>query len=158
MLSQLASLLGSHLVEGETLARLGGDEFGILLSRPSRERALEFAERMRLEIDGFVFSSEQRIYAVSVSVGLVLLDRPGLSQREVLSLADTACYMAKERGRNRVQLYSEKDADTTLRRSEMEWASRLRQALIDDRFVLHFQELIGLQPAPGRRRRCTWSC
>ncbi|MBC7655779.1 MAG: EAL domain-containing protein, partial [Frankiaceae bacterium] len=147
LLSQLAALLGSHLTAGETLARLGGDEFGILLESSSREQALEFAERMRLEIDGFVFSSEQRIYAVSVSVGLVLLDRPGLSQREVLSLADTACYMAKERGRNRVQLYSEKDADTMLRRSEMEWASRLRQALIDDRFVLHFQELAGLQSA-----------
>ncbi|MCX7043468.1 MAG: EAL domain-containing protein [Gammaproteobacteria bacterium] len=147
LLSQLAALLASHLYEGETLARLGGDEFGILLESTSREQALEFAERMRLEIDGFVFSSEQRIYAVSVSVGLVLLDRPGMSQREVLSLADTACYMAKERGRNRVQLYSEKDADTMLRRSEMEWASRLRQALLDDRFVLHFQELAGLQPA-----------
>ena len=147
LLSQLAALLGSHLTAGETLARLGGDEFGILLESASAEQALEFAERMRLEIDGFVFSSEQRIYAVSVSVGLVLLDRPGLSQREVLSLADTACYMAKERGRNRVQLYSEKDADTMLRRSEMEWASRLRQALIDDRFILHFQELAGLQSA-----------
>jgi diguanylate cyclase (GGDEF)-like protein len=148
LLSQLAGLLGSHLVEGETLARLGGDEFGILLEPATREQALAFAERMRLEIDGFVFSSEQRLYAVSVSVGLVLLDRPGLSQREVLSLADTACYMAKERGRNRVQLYSEQDAGTLQRRSEMEWASRLRQALIDGRFILHYQALQALQ-APG---------
>ena len=145
LLSQLAGLLGSHLVEGETLARLGGDEFGILLEPATREQALAFAERMRLEIDGFVFSSEQRIYAVSVSVGLILLDRPGLSQREVLSLADTACYMAKERGRNRVHLYSEQDVDTLQRRSEMEWASRLRQALIDGRFVLHYQSLQALQ-------------
>ena len=147
LLSQLAALLGSHLVEGEVLARLGGDEFGILLAPATREQALEFAEKMRMEIDGFVFSSEQRTYAVSVSIGLILLDRPGLSQREVLSLADTACYMAKERGRNRVHLYSEKDAETTQRRSEIEWASRLRQALIDDRFVLHYQELSELQPA-----------
>jgi len=146
LLSQLAGLLGSHLVDGETLARLGGDEFGILLTPATPERALEFAEQMRLEIDGFVFSSEQRTYAVSVSVGLILLDRPGLTQREVLSLADTACYMAKERGRNRVHLYSEKDADTNLRRSEMEWASRLRQALIDDRFILHYQEIAQLNP------------
>lgn len=147
LLSQLAGLLGGHLIEGETLARLGGDEFGILLAPADKDRALAFAERMRLAIDGFVFSSEQRIYAVSVSVGLVLLDRPGLSQREVLSLADTACYMAKERGRNRVHLYSEEDADTLQRRSEMEWASRLRQALIDNRFVLHYQELRALQKA-----------
>ena len=145
LLSQLAGLLSGHLVAGETLARLGGDEFGILLTPADRSRALAFAERMRLAIDGFVFSSDQRIYAVSVSVGLVLLDRPGLSQREVLSLADTACYMAKERGRNRVHLYSEQDANTLQRRSEMEWASRLRQALIDNRFVLHFQELKPLQ-------------
>jgi diguanylate cyclase (GGDEF)-like protein/PAS domain S-box-containing protein len=145
LLSQLAALLGSHLVDGETIARLGGDEFGILLEPATREQALAFAERMRLEIDGFVFAADQRTYAVSVSVGLVLVDRAGLSRREVLSLADTACYMAKERGRNRVHLYSENDADTTLRRSEMEWASRLRQALIDERFVLHFQELTALK-------------
>ena len=146
LLSQLAALLGSHLMETETIARLGGDEFGILLEPATRERALEFAEQMRLEIDSFVFSAEQRTYAVSVSVGLILLDRPGLSQREVLSLADTACYMAKERGRNRVHLYSEADAETIQRRSEMEWASRLRQALIDERFVLHYQELAELHP------------
>lgn len=152
LLSQLAGLLGSHLVEGETLARLGGDEFGILLEPATREQALAFAERMRLEIDGFVFSSEQRIYAVSVSVGLVLLDRPGLSQREVLSLADTACYMAKERGRNRVHLYSEQDVDTLQRRSEMEWASRLRQAMIDGRFLLHYQTLQALQPTSDEAR------
>ena len=153
LLSQLAGLLGSHLVEGETLARLGGDEFGILLEPATREQALAFAERMRLEIDGFVFSSEARIYAVSVSVGLVLLDRPGLSQREVLSLADTACYMAKERGRNRVHLYSEQDLDTLQRRSEMEWASRLRQAMIDGRFLLYYQSLQSLQsPADAEAR------
>jgi len=153
LLSQLAALLGSHLVEGETIARLGGDEFGILLEPATRDRALAFAERMRLEIDGFVFGADQRTYAVSVSVGLVLIDRPGLSRREVLSLADTACYMAKERGRNRVHLYSEDDAETTQRRSELQWASRLRQALIDERFVLHFQELAPLRPLlhePGK--------
>lgn len=148
LLAQLAALLGSHLVEGETLARLGGDEFGILLEPATRDRALEFAEKVRLEIDGFVFGADRRTYAVSVSVGLVLIDRPGLSRREVLSLADTACYMAKERGRNRVHLYSEDNAETTQRRSELEWASRLRQALIDQRFVLYFQELAPLRPVP----------
>ncbi|MEO8159886.1 MAG: EAL domain-containing protein [Arenimonas sp.] len=147
LLTQLAAMFGSHLVAGETIARLGGDEFGILVSPATREGALEFAERMRLEVDGFVFSAEQRTYAVSVSIGVVMIDHSGLSQRELLSLADTACYMAKERGRNRVHLYSAQDLDTSSRRSEMEWASRLRQALLDGRFLLYYQEIQPLDPA-----------
>jgi diguanylate cyclase (GGDEF)-like protein len=146
LLSQLAALLGSHLIQGETLARLGGDEFGILLERTTTVEALAFAERLRHEIDNFIFSREERIYAVSVSIGVVMIDHPGLSQRELLSLADTACYMAKARGRNRVHLYSETDEETIRQRKEMEWASRLRQALIDGRFILHYQELAELWP------------
>ncbi len=83
-----------------------------------------------------------------------MLTGPGLSRRALLAHADTACYMAKERGRNRVHVFSEDDLETTQRRTEMEWAGRIRQALADGRFVLHFQELA---PA-SRRRACTWKC
>src|SRR5690606_38846084 len=54
-------------------------------------------------------------------------------------------YMPKERGRNRVHLFSEDDSATAQRRSEMEWAGRIRQALSDGRFLLHFQELAPLR-------------
>jgi len=70
-----------------------------------------------------------------------MLSGPGLSLRTVLAQADTACYMAKERGRNRIHLFSEHDLETTQRRGEMEWASRLRQALAENRFSLHYQEI-----------------
>src|SRR5690606_11078543 len=76
----------------------------------------------------------------------------GLSQRKVLAQADTACYMAKERGRNRVHLFSETDSETVRRRSEMEWAGKVREALADGRFELHYQELAPLwarEPAEG---------
>lgn len=144
LLAQLATLFPGILPDDAVVARLGGDEFAILLERINEPRAVALAERVRLEIDGYVFGWEQRNYTVSASIGVVMLSGPGLSQRTLLAHADTACYMAKERGRNRVHLFSEDDLETTQRRSEMEWAGRIREALSDGRFVLHFQELAPL--------------
>ena len=144
LLAQLASLFAGILPEQAVVARLGGDEFAILVDQTDEAQALALAEKVRHEIDGYVFGWEQRNYTVSASIGVVMLSGPGLSQRALMAYADTACYMAKERGRNRVQLFSESDATTTQRRSEMEWAGRIRQALADGRFVLHFQELAPL--------------
>jgi diguanylate cyclase (GGDEF)-like protein len=144
LLAQLATLFPGILPDGAVVARLGGDEFAILLEHINEPQAVAMAERVRLEIDGYVFGWEQRNYTVSASIGVVMLSGPGLSQRTLLAHADTACYMAKERGRNRVHLFSENDLETTKRRSEMEWAGRIRQALTDGRFVLHYQELAPL--------------
>ncbi len=149
LLAQLASLFAGILPENAVVARLGGDEFAILVDHTDEAQAIALAEKVRQEIDGYVFGWEQRNYTVSASIGVVMLAGPGLSQRALMAYADTACYMAKERGRNRVHLFSESDATTTQRRSEMEWAGRIRQALVDDRFVLHFQELAPLWDGDG---------
>jgi diguanylate cyclase (GGDEF)-like protein len=144
LLAQLAALFAGILPADAVVARLGGDEFAILVENTDEARAMALAERVRLEIDGYVFGWEQRNYTVSASMGVVMLDGPGLSQRALLAHADTACYMAKERGRNRVHLFSEDDSETTQRRSEMEWAGRIREAINEGRFLLHYQELVPL--------------
>ncbi|HEY9144044.1 MAG TPA: EAL domain-containing protein [Arenimonas sp.] len=144
LLAQLANLLLGMLPEKSVVARLGGDEFAILVEGASENDAVTLAERIRTDIDGYSFGWEQRNYTISASIGVVMLRGAGLSQRTLLAHADTACYMAKERGRNRVHLFSEQDSETTQRRSEMEWAGRIRQALSDGRFLLHFQELVPL--------------
>ena len=144
LLAQLANLLLGMLPEKAVVARLGGDEFAILVEGASENDAVALAERIRTDIDGYSFGWEQRNYTISASIGVVMLRGAGLSQRTLLAHADTACYMAKERGRNRVHLFSEEDSETTQRRSEMEWAGRIRQALSDGRFLLHFQELVPL--------------
>lgn len=144
LLAQLAALFAGILPPDAVVARLGGDEFAILVEHIDEAKAVALAERVRLEIDGYVFGWEQRNYTVSTSIGVVMLQGAGLSQRALLAHADTACYMAKERGRNRVHLFSEQDSETTQRRSEMEWAGRIREAIGEGRFVLHFQELASL--------------
>src|SRR3546814_12403582 len=60
-------------------------------------------------------------------------------------LADAACYMAKEKGRNRVHLHSDVDIETAQRRSEMQWVGRLRTAIAEHRLRLHYQILKPVQ-------------
>lgn len=150
LLLQLATVMRARLGEEHVLARLGGDEFGVILAGlDTPGRAVELAEHLRLGLDGFVFVWEAKSYMASISVGGVLVDRPGMPLAELLAAADTACYMAKEQGRNRVHFYSERDEQSALRRGEMEWANRLRWAVQEQRFVLTYQELRALGAEPS---------
>ena len=145
LLSQLALAMTEQLRAGDILARLGGDEFGILAHDTQLEGAQALAERLRARVEGYVYVWRQRSYTISTSIGVVLLDRPGLTLAEALSQADAACYVAKDHGRNRVHVYSEEDDETVRRRGEMEWANRLRWAIDEGRLLLDYQELVGLQ-------------
>jgi diguanylate cyclase (GGDEF)-like protein/PAS domain S-box-containing protein len=150
LLAQLAMTMREHLAAHDVLARLGGDEFGVLLPRAgTREEAEAVAEQLRRRIDGYVFMWEQRSYSISASVGGVMIDHRGMQLHELFAQADTACYMAKELGRNRVHFYSEHDDETARRRSEMDWANRLRWAAEERRLLLMYQELWPLAPQDG---------
>jgi diguanylate cyclase (GGDEF)-like protein len=150
LLAQLAIVMRKQLGGTDVLARLGGDEFGVLVAGVAdREEAERIAERVRLCIDGYVFIWEQRSYTISASIGGVAIDRPGILMKDLLAQADTACYMAKELGRNRVHFYSESDDETVRRHSEMEWANRLRWAIDEHRLMLTYQEIWPLPLAAG---------
>lgn len=144
LLTQLAALLPGRIGDDTLLARIGGDEFAMLVPGVHEAAALALAERLRQDIDGYMFGWEQRNYTISASIGVVMLNEPGMSLRTVLAQADTACYMAKERGRNRVHLFSAVDSETARRKSEMEWAGKVREAITEGRFELHFQEMAPL--------------
>ncbi|WP_426687430.1 bifunctional diguanylate cyclase/phosphodiesterase [Rhodanobacter ginsengiterrae] len=142
LLAQLSIVMRKQLGGTDVLARLGGDEFGVLLTRVADQaEAEQIAERLRRCIDGYVFLWEQRSYTISASIGGVVTDPAGVSAKDLLTQADTACYMAKESGRNRVHFYSERDDQTVRRRSEMEWANRLRWAVDEHRLQLTYQEV-----------------
>jgi diguanylate cyclase (GGDEF)-like protein/PAS domain S-box-containing protein len=152
LLAQLAQVMREQLRGGDVLARLGGDEFGVLASDVHDEAGASLvAERLRQHIDGFSFVWEQASYGITASIGGVLLD-PSSSLKELLAQADTACYMAKESGRNRVHFFSSTDDATAQRRTEMEWAHRLRWALEAGRFRLYYQEVHPLAGLAGGAR------
>ena len=139
LLRQVSALLRPRLREGDTLARLGGDEFGVLLEHCAPAPALALAETLRRSIGDFHFQWGQRSFRIGASVGVVNVAGGPESLAGVLSAADAACYMAKDKGRNRVQVYSPESDEVTLRKGEMEWVNRIHRALAEDRFCLYAQ-------------------
>jgi diguanylate cyclase (GGDEF)-like protein/PAS domain S-box-containing protein len=146
LLSQLALVMSELMGAGDILARLGGDEFGVLAHDTGQDDAVALAERLRLRIEAHIYVWEHRSYTISASIGVVMLDQPGMTLREVLAQADTACYVAKDHGRNRIHVFSGQDAETIRRRGEMEWANRLRWVIEEGRLLLDYQEVHPLQP------------
>ena len=139
LLRQVSALLRPRLREGDTLARLGGDEFGVLLEHCAPTPALAIADALRKTIGDFHFQWNQRSFKIGASVGVVNLAGGPDTLAGILSAADAACYMAKDKGRNRVQVYSPESDEVTLRKGEMEWVSRIHRALAENRFCLYAQ-------------------
>ncbi len=141
LLRQITSLLQSQMRKHDTLARLGGDEFAVLLEYCGSEEARNVAENLCEVVESYRFTWEGNSFVVGVSVGLVPINSNCGSIGVVLSIADSACYAAKEAGRNRVHSYVEDDTTVAQRHGEMRWVSRITQGLEDNNFLLYRQDI-----------------
>lgn len=148
LLKDLAGLLQSRIRESDTLARLGGDEFGLILDGCSLERAKFIAADLLAAVRDFRFVRDAKMFTLGVSIGLATVTGES-SSAEVLSMADTACYWAKQQGRNRVCVYLTADGDMAARRRETGWVTRIKLALAEDRFTLYHQSYLSLSTTAG---------
>ena len=144
LLRQLAGVLTQHTRQNDALARLGGDEFGVLLDSCPPEVALDIAESLRRIICDFRFIWQDKSFPIGVSIGLVNFGGNHVSIGDVLSAADAACYIAKDKGRNRIHVYYAEDSELVKRRGEMNWISRIQTALDQKRFMLYTQKTVAL--------------
>lgn len=151
LLRHICAVLQQGIREGDTLARLGGDEFGILLENCTPEAAEKIAEGLRQAVESLHFVWKGRPFMTTVSVGLVHVSNTPTTLEASLRAADMACYMAKEKGRNRVQIYHDDDSELSTRFGEMAWIQRLHMALEENRFCLYSQEIarLGRDGGPG---------
>jgi diguanylate cyclase (GGDEF)-like protein len=118
-----------ELREADTLARLGGDEFGILLEGCSIENACEPAENLRKIVEDFRFVWDNQAFRIGASIGLVQISAESGTLTDVLSAADSACYVAKEQGRNRIHVYESDDKLLVERHGQMQWVQRIQNVL-----------------------------
>ncbi|WP_317931217.1 ammonium transporter [Halioxenophilus sp. WMMB6] len=147
LLRQIAQLIKRQLRGDDTLARLGGDEFAVLLHNCDEENGIRLAEIIREAIAAFRFSWGGKQFSVGASIGLVKINQDTPSLPKLMSLADSACYAAKDDGRNRVNLYRPNDLELAERRGQIQWVSKIRHALDQDMLRLFCQPIAPLQPS-----------
>ncbi len=142
LLRQLTFIMQAKIRDADMLARLGGDEFGVLLGNCPIEQAQRVAEELIESVKNFHFCWGDKTFVIGASIGMIAITDESQDWAGLLSNADTACYIAKEKGRNRVQVYHAHDADLARRHNEMHWVGRITKAFEDERFLLYYQPII----------------
>ncbi|TAH13369.1 MAG: PAS domain S-box protein [Curvibacter sp.] len=145
LLQQVSKLLGESVRSRDTLARLGGDEFGVILDHCTGEQAQRVAQQICDRMEEFRFLHDGRRFRIGTSIGLVAVSNAFATVAAVMQAADTSCYAAKEAGRNRVHVWFDTDQALRERHGEMQWTTRIEQALDEDKFVLYAQRITTLE-------------
>ncbi len=153
LLQQLSQLLLGSVRHRDTLSRLGGDEFGMLFENCPLDKAVEIASSLLTSIQEFNFTWGESSFTLGISIGVVPIDHSTSDIASAMSAADSACYIAKEAGRNQLQIAHMGDRRLQQRHGEMQWASRLTRALEKDQFTLYFQPII---PCANKSRHYTY--
>jgi len=141
LLVAFATRLRAAVREGDLLARLHGDEFVVLAHRVTgRDEAGLVAGRLQRALSEPITVQSQELRP-SVSIGIAL-PTSGVAATELLSRADTAMYLAKERGRDRYEFYDDALRERVALRLDTEAA--LRVALANDEIKVHYQPEVDL--------------
>jgi diguanylate cyclase (GGDEF)-like protein/PAS domain S-box-containing protein len=146
MLREVAALIREAVRDSDTVARLGGDEFGVLLVGCPLDKARQIADDIWRAIAEYRFVWKDRIFSVGVSIGIVEITGESNSLEEIMSAADSACYVAKKQGDGHVHVYSSHDEAVARSRGEIHWLQRLQAALRDGFFELYVQPIEPARP------------
>lgn len=145
LLIQICRHIEKVIRQSDTFARLGGDEFGILMGKCSLNNAYRVAESIWKAVQDYEFVWKGSVFKVGVSIGLIEINANVTDLSELMSNADTACYSAKDAGRNRIHVFNSNDFEISQRHGQMQWVSRIHHALEHDLFCLCAQPIISLK-------------
>ena len=149
VLKKLGELVRTRLPRGAFGARISGDRFALLL--PTQlEDAEQFAQSLCQAAEQLGTMDESRLHT-SISVGVALLDTSAGELMHSLAAAETACKAAKDRGRNRVEVYHPNDASLVRRFTDINVAGQLHEAIDAGRFRLDAQLILPFAGAESAR-------
>ncbi len=145
LLIQFSNLVKTNLRDTDTLARLGGDEFALLLSGCSLSQAEEKAHEILNLVQEYKFIWEQKSFNIEASMGVAEINDKCFDLSYILSSVDSACYLAKESGRNCVRVFREGDQEINHRRGQERWLQRFDKALSEGKLVVAAQSIINIK-------------
>jgi len=145
MLREVASLIKEQVRDSDFVGRLGGDEFGALLIGCPIDKARQIASDICNAIADYRFVWKDKIFNIGISIGLVEISHVSGTLQDVMSAADSACYVAKQQGKGTVHVYSARDEAIARERGDIQWLRQLQSALHEDKFELAVQPIIAMR-------------
>lgn len=141
LLKEISRLISLQVRHNDLVARLGGDEFGIILINCPLKQAILVSENILNAIKKYQCIWKDHIFDVGVSIGLISVSSTDFSLTEIMMNADTACYIAKNSGKNKVHIYHAEDSISLQRHNEIYWLQSIKQALEKNGFELYCQPI-----------------
>jgi len=146
LLRQLGMHLRSTIRRGDFLARMGGDEFSLFFLNTPIAVAEQIAAKILEIIREYRFHWNGKTFRVGASIGLIETPRDTHADYpSLIQAADTACYQAKDEGRDRIKVLPYDQSALDAKRREGEWVQRINEAFEQDAFLLVFQDIVHLQ-------------
>lgn len=146
MLREVAALIKDQVRDSDFVGRLGGDEFGTLLIGCPLDKARQIASDICNAVSDYRFVWQDKIFNIGISIGLVEISHNSGALQDIMSAADSACYVAKQRGRGQVHVYSARDEAIARERGDIQWLRQLQEALHESKFELAVQPIIATGP------------
>ena len=150
MLREVASLIKEAVRDSDTVGRIGGDEFALLLVGCPLEKARQIADDVVRSVNEYRFVWKDKIFNVGVSIGLVEIGQGGGAIEDLMSSADSACYVAKKQGGLHVHVYSAREEASARHSGEIHWLQKLQGALRDNKFELYYQPIVHARAGASR--------
>ena len=144
LLKQISVLIESVIRESDHLGRIGGDEFAVLLEGCDIKRAQQIAELIIETVSSYPFSWENKTYVVGISIGMVPVLGKEINFSELMIAADAACYLAKDKGRNRAYLYEHDNLEQNQHIGQMRWVTRIQAAIDENRMIAYAQPAVDI--------------
>ena len=144
MIGKVAEVLRKKPRPGALAARIAGDRFAVFLPDCALEFAHQIADMIRRQCSELTYVRGDGTVQVSLSAGVAELPDSQNPLAHGLSNAELACKAAKDRGRNRAEIFQDADQSIMRRHTDVLVIQRLHDAIANDRFVLFAQPILPL--------------
>jgi diguanylate cyclase (GGDEF)-like protein len=152
VIARVAECAANALPDSALSARISGDRLAALIPYTDMESAAAIAERIRERAADISPRAGHGSFEVSVCIGVAPVGRSEHALAHALATAEIACKAAKDRGRNRVEVFQDSDQSIIRRHTDILVIGKLRDALDNDSFRLDAQPILPLRGNYGRPR------
>lgn len=141
----VADILTKNTRSEDFVGRFGGDEFGIILFDCDIKKAEEISEKLINALGEYDFIWQGTVFKIGASIGICSINSNTINEEDVLSQADLACYIAKEKGRNRYHVTRAEDIKYLDKSDDLQILHQINTALTEKKFKVYVQKIMNLK-------------